>query len=96
MKQVQPIQKVRKDEPVANKQAETIPAAEVKPLVAMSANEIGLRFFTDDAISVQGKGDAKPQTFRVGDRMPSGEVIQKLISGSTTVVTDRRVIRISN
>lgn len=71
------------------------PSGEVKPLVNMTAAEIGLRFFTDDALSVQTKADAKGVTYRVGDKMPNGETILKLISSATTIVTDRRVIRVN-
>lgn len=67
----------------------------VKPLVTMTGDEIGLRFFTADALSVSAKGQHKAATYRVGDALRNGERIQHLDPSSMTIVTDRRVIRIN-
>lgn len=69
-------------------------AGDVKPLVTVSAAEIGLRFFTPDSISVSASKDTSPQMYRVGDMLPSGERIQHLDAGAMTIVTSRRVIKI--
>lgn len=84
--------KAKNDAPVsATGQAS---GGEVKPLVAVSAAEIGLRYFTPDSISVATSKDTAPQMYRVGDMLPSGERIQHLDAGAMTIVTSRRVIKI--
>jgi hypothetical protein len=82
---------------VANQSNHQIPKDDggVKPLVTITAAEIGLRFFTADELSVSAKGANKAATYRVGDTLRSGELIQHLDPSSMTIVTDRRVLRIN-
>lgn len=68
----------------------------VKPLVTFSAGQIGLRSFSQDTLILMSSKTNAPVRYRVGDALPSGDVIEHLDSNSMTVVTNSKVIRITN
>lgn len=68
----------------------------VKPLVTFSAGQIGLRSMSPDTLVLVSSKTNNATRYRVGDSLPSGDVIQYLDSNSMTVVTNRKVIRIIN
>lgn len=68
----------------------------VKPLVTFSAGQIGLRSLSPDTLVLVSSKTNAATRYRVGDSLPSGDVIQHLDSNAMTVVTNRKVIRIIN
>lgn len=73
------------DRPLAN---------DVRPLVTVTAEQIGLRALTSDSLMVvTGSGQ---QRFRIGDYLPSGERITFIDSPASTIVTDQKIIRVVN
>ena len=64
----------------------------VKPLVTMSAAQLGLKAMTRDAIVV-GSGTTS-KTYAQGSVLPSGERVETLDAEAMVIVTDRKIIRI--
>ena len=106
VEQKQPAKEKTTDKP-ANKatvssekpKAETQEAAameSVKPLVSFSAGQLGVRSFSQDTLILLSSKTNSPVRYRVGDTLPSGDVIEHLDSNSMTVVTNLKVIRITN
>lgn len=98
-----PSQPAKQASPTTNKSANAEVAAPheaaqeaVKPLVTFSAGQLGLRSFSPDTLILVANKTSQPVRYRVGDALPSGDVIEKLDSASMTVVTNRKVIRILN
>lgn len=69
---------------------------DVKPLITVTANEIGLRSLTADTLVVANASSGSITRYRVGDYLPSGEKIRHIDSLALTIVTDKQIIRIVN
>lgn len=67
----------------------------IKRLVTVSAEEFGLQSIQEGAITLEPRRGNVAQRLHVGDRLPSGEQIIRIDARSTTLVTDRSVIRIN-
>lgn len=72
---------------------ETMTEEGVKRLVTVSAEAFGLQSIHDGSVTLEGRRGNAPQSLRVGDRLPSGEQILRIDARTTTLVTDRSVIR---
>ena len=83
------------DKPKAEPQ-EAAAMESVKPLVSFSAGQLGVRSFSQDTLILLSSKTNSPVRYRVGDTLPSGDVIEHLDSNSMTVVTNLKVIRITN
>ena len=66
----------------------------VREVMTVTAEQIGLRAFTQGQLVVNSGG--QDATYRVNDRLPSGERIERIDAVAMTVVTDRSVIRVKN
>lgn len=71
-------------------------ADSVKPLVTYTAAQLNLRSFDAGVMTMVSSKTNQPVRYRVGDALPSGDVIEYLDASSMTVVTNRKVIRITN
>lgn len=67
---------------------------DVKPLVTVTANQIGLRSLMKDGLVVSVSGEL--QRFKVGDYLPSGDRVVFIDSQAYTIVTDKQIIRVVN
>ncbi len=70
-------------------------ANDVKPLVTVTANQIGLKSLTKEALLIANNGGASQQ-FRVGDYLPNGDQLLFIDSQAATIVTDKKIIRVAN
>lgn len=68
--------------------------SDVKPLITVTANQIGLKSLTKDMLLV-ANGPAT-QRYLIGDLLPSGERIMFIDSHAATIVTDKQIIRVAN
>lgn len=68
--------------------------ADVRPLVTVTAEQIGMRAMSADAISLATA--AGIQRFKVGDYLPSGDRVMHIDSPGATLVTDKKIIRVVN
>ena len=67
---------------------------DVKPLVTVTANQIGLKSLTKDMLLVAN--GATTHRYSIGDLLPSGERIVFIDSHAATIVTDKQIIRVAN
>lgn len=68
--------------------------ADVRPLVTVTAEQIGMRAMSADAISLATA--AGIQRYKVGDYLPSGDRVMHIDSPGSTLVTDKKIIRVLN
>lgn len=68
--------------------------ADVRPLVTVTAEQIGMRAMSADAISLATA--AGIQRFKVGDYLPSGDRVIHIDPPGSTLVTDKKIIRVVN
>lgn len=66
---------------------------DVKPLVTVTANQIGLQSLTKEAILINDGGSSR--RYRVGDYLPDGDQLLFIDSQAATIVTDNKVIRVA-
>ncbi|NMG30616.1 hypothetical protein [Aromatoleum evansii] len=66
----------------------------VKPLIVMTAQQIGLKALTRDGLVVASAAGTDTKTYRQGSVLPSGERVELLDAAAMVIVTDRNVIRI--
>lgn len=76
--------------PVASNDGEA-----VKPLIVMTAQQIGLKSLTREGLVVASASGAESKTYRQGSVLPSGERVVMLDAAAMVIVTDRNVIRIT-
>ena len=67
---------------------------DVKPLITVTANQIGLRSLLRDGLVVSVSGELR--RFVVGDYLPSGDRVVFIDSQASTIVTDKQIIRVVN
>lgn len=68
--------------------------ADVRPLVTVTAEQIGMRAMSAEAISLATA--AGVQRFKVGDYLPSGDRVMHIDPPGSTLVTDKKIIRVVN
>lgn len=67
---------------------------DVLPLVVVVPDQIGIRSVTADFITITTSTGL--QRFKVGDYLPSGERLAHIDASASTIVTDKKIIRILN
>lgn len=67
----------------------------VKPLIVMTAQQIGLKSLTREGLVVASAAGAEAKMYRAGSLLPSGERVEMLDAAAMVIVTDRNVIRIT-
>lgn len=80
--------------PVEQAPAEASAGEAVKPLIVMTAQQIGLKALTRDGLVVASAAGTDTKTYRQGSVLPSGERVELLDATAMVIVTDRNVIRI--
>lgn len=80
--------------PVEQAPVEASAGEAVKPLIVMTAQQIGLKALTRDGLVVASAAGTDTKTYRQGSVLPSGERVELLDATAMVIVTDRNVIRI--
>lgn len=80
--------------PVEQAPVEASSREAVKPLIVMTAQQIGLKALTRDGLVVASAAGTDTKTYRQGSVLPSGERVELLDATAMVIVTDRNVIRI--